>query len=151
MKEIKAPKGTPVWRKEAASGSAFALKLTAKGAKTIAGSSEGPTGAEKAAPIAAANNATPEAPPRECEMLSAAIATRAPRAGAKLGRVLVMLSAESGATISELMGATGWLEHSTRAALTGLRRRGYELSLTRGERDGSSVYRIAARGGEAAK
>jgi hypothetical protein len=61
-----------------------------------------------------------------------------------------MLAADAGATIGELTEATGWLEHSTRAALTGLRHRGYELSLTRNERDGASVYRIVARGEEAA-
>ena len=54
-----------------------------------------------------------------------------------------MLAAEAGATIGELMAATGWLEHTTRAALTGLRHRGYELSRTRKEGDGASVYRIA--------
>ncbi len=49
------------------------------------------------------------------------------------------------------MTATGWLEHTTRAALTGLRRRGYTLSLARRERDGASVYRISAIGDEATK
>ena len=76
------------------------------------------------------------------EIEAAAAAGRKPRAGSKLGSVLDMLSAEAGATIGELMAATGWLEHSTRAALTGLRRRGYGLSLTRHERAGASVYRI---------
>ena len=62
-----------------------------------------------------------------------------------------MLVLEAGATIGELTGATGWLEHTTRAALTGLRHRGYELSLTRKERDGGSVYRIVAHGEGAAQ
>ena len=44
----------------------------------------------------------------------------------KLGRVLDMLAADAGATIGELTTATGWLEHTTRAALTGLRHRGYD-------------------------
>ena len=62
--------------------------------------------------------------------------------GSKLDRVLAMLSATSGATIAELIAATHWLPHTTRAVLTGLRKRGYELTLTCGERDGASVYRI---------
>jgi uncharacterized protein DUF3489 len=49
------------------------------------------------------------------------------------------------------MTATGWLEHTTRAALTGLRQRGYALSLTRRERHGASVYRISAIGDESTK
>jgi hypothetical protein len=38
--------------------------------------------------------------------------------GSTLGNVLDRLSADAGA-IGELTAATGWLEHSTRAALTG--------------------------------
>ena len=76
---------------------------------------------------------------------------RAPRPSSKLGRILGMLVAEAGATIDELTAATGWLEHTTRAALTGLRHRGYQLSLTRKERDGVSVYRIVAHGEGAAQ
>ncbi len=76
--------------------------------------------------------------------------TRAPRATSKIGRVLNLLAADAGATIGELTAATGWLEHTTRAALTGSRHRGYELSLTRSERDGASVYRIVSPGREAA-
>ena len=75
-------------------------------------------------------------------MEAAGASSRKPRVGSKLGSVLDMLSADAGATIGELTAATGWLEHSTRAALTGLRRRGYGLSLTRRERAGASVYRI---------
>jgi hypothetical protein len=81
----------------------------------------------------------------------ASTTARAPRSGSKLGDVLARLSAEAGATIGELMASTGWLEHTTRAALTGLRRRGYTLSLARRERDGASVYRIAAISAEAAR
>src|SRR3974377_1491001 len=67
----------------------------------------------------------------------AAPAIHAPRPGSKLDQVLLLLSAPSGATAAELGSATGWLDHSMRAALTGLRRRGYQVSLTRGERDGA--------------
>ena len=77
------------------------------------------------------------------------IQIRSPRPNSKLGRVLGMLAAKAGVTIGELTAATGWLEHTTRAALTGLRHRGYELSLTRKERDGASVYRIVSIGEEA--
>ena len=165
-KEMKALNEAPIWRRDAASGSAFTLKLTTKGLKAVAGSSEESAGAAKASVTVVAEKAALRTPSRQTEHRPAAravrsnegirteatpTAARAPRAGSKLGSVLDMLSAEAGATIGELIAATGWLEHSTRAALTGLRRRGYELSLTRGERDGASVYRIAPRSGEAAK
>ncbi len=41
-----------------------------------------------------------------------------------------------------LMAATGWLPHTTRAALTGLRKRGFEIARDR-DPDGQSRYRVA--------
>jgi hypothetical protein len=163
-KETMALNGAPIWRRDAASGTAFSLKLTAKGLKAVAGSREESAASAKASATVVAEKAASKRSTRQTEGLPAAgtgesnedrqiepaaTATRAPRAGSKLASVLDMLSAEAGATIGELMAATGWLEHSTRAALTGLRRRGYGLSLTRRERDGASVYRIEAGGGAA--
>ena len=157
-REVKATKDGPIWRREAASGGLFALKLTAKGLRAAAESVERPTGSIGAEPVAEAPSGRQVSSPADNVAGSngdprnaVTAAARAPRGGCKLDRVLLMLSAGAGATMSDLMSATGWLEHSTRAALTGLRRRGYELILTRGERGGASVYRIAARHGEAMK
>src|SRR5271167_2908398 len=44
----------------------------------------------------------------------------------------------------ELIAATGWLPHTARAALTGLRHRGYDVRLERGETGRASVYRAVA-------
>src|SRR5208337_2393059 len=49
---------------------------------------------------------------------------------------------EIGATIDELIDATGWLPHTTRAALTGLRKRGFALAIDRSEKKRGSIYRI---------
>jgi len=54
------------------------------------------------------------------------------------------LRREQGAKLDELIAATGWLPHTARAALTGLRHRGYEVRLERGEVGRDSVYRISA-------
>ena len=35
-----------------------------------------------------------------------------------------------GATLDDLTAATGWLPHTTRAAITRLRQRGFEIELT---------------------
>ena len=64
----------------------------------------------------------------------------APRPGSKLGAVIALLSRETGASIEEVMGATGWLPHTTRAALTGLRKRGYEVLRQRDDK--GTIYRI---------
>jgi hypothetical protein len=65
----------------------------------------------------------------------------APRLGSKLAEVISLLGRKKGAGIEELISATGWLPHTTRAALTGLRRRGYAIERERSEK-GGSVYRI---------
>jgi Protein of unknown function (DUF3489) len=64
-----------------------------------------------------------------------------PREGSKLAQVIVLLKRSDGATIANLMDATGWLPHTTRAALTGLRKRGYVVVRERID-GGDSFYRI---------
>ena len=66
----------------------------------------------------------------------------APRDGSKLARVIDLLQRSDGATIPTLTEATGWLPHTTRAALTGLRKRGYAVIRER-IGAGGSVYRIS--------
>ena len=55
----------------------------------------------------------------------------------KQARIIAMLSREEGATLDDLIAATGWLPHTTRAALTGLRQKGFSSS--------ARSARIAAR------
>jgi hypothetical protein len=64
-----------------------------------------------------------------------------PRQGSKLAEVMALLGRRQGVAIEELTSATGWLPHTTRAALTGLRKRGYAIERSRSEQ-GGSVYRI---------
>ncbi len=61
--------------------------------------------------------------------------------GTKRALLIAMLQREEGASVEAIMAATGWLPHSTRAALTGLRKAGH--SITRSKDDaGRSVYRV---------
>ena len=53
-----------------------------------------------------------------------------------------MLRRAEGAKLNELVAATGWLPHTTRAALTGLRKKGH--SIEKATRDGATAYMIAA-------
>lgn len=50
-----------------------------------------------------------------------------PSSRTKSALVLEMLRRESGATLDELTNATSWLPHTTRAALTGLRKKGHAI------------------------
>ena len=68
--------------------------------------------------------------------------TAAPRDGSKLALMIDLLRRADGATIVALTQATGWLAHTTRAAITGLRRRGYAVTRER-VGAGESVYRIS--------
>jgi DNA-binding IclR family transcriptional regulator len=56
--------------------------------------------------------------------------------------VIELLRRAGGATIVDLTQATGWLPHTTRAALTGLRKRGYAVIRER-IGAGDSAYRIS--------
>lgn len=58
----------------------------------------------------------------------------------KAAAVLALLQRDSGATLPELITATGWLPHTTRAALTGLRKKGHAIERTK--REGVTCYRI---------
>lgn len=49
----------------------------------------------------------------------------------KIARVVTLLKREDGATPGELMQTTGWLPHTTRAAITGLRKKGHEVEHSR--------------------
>ncbi len=64
-----------------------------------------------------------------------------PAPSSKIAMVTNLLRREEGATLTELVEATGWLPHTTRAALTGLRKKGH--GIVRESRDGASCYRIA--------
>ena len=152
VKEVKAKAGMPVWRRDEQNAQSYALKLTAAGAKAIAVAPEddatpaadeeqsskevdqSPTLAHSARTAAGASSA-PGAQPFA--------APRAPRVGTKLAGAIEMLRATEGATIAELAEAMGWLPHTTRAVLTGLRKRGYALRLDRSDAGRGSAYRIA--------
>ena len=53
------------------------------------------------------------------------------RPGGKLGVLLNAVARPKGATLDELTTASGWLPHTTRAALTRLRQRGFDVRLER--------------------
>ena len=62
--------------------------------------------------------------------------------GTKAAEITVLLKREQGATLGELIAATDWLPHTTRAALTGLRKKGRPIE--RGKRDDATCCRIVA-------
>ncbi len=63
------------------------------------------------------------------------------RPGGKLGLILDRLERKTGATLGELVDATGWQKHSVHGALSRLRKRGFDnqLEATKGRK----AYRLA--------
>ena len=156
VREIKAKPSMPVWRHDEDAGQAFSLKLTAAGLKAISIDEEAQPEQNAAAPQRAdehapsmkgdANLAAAKVPTMATTpagpSAGAAHMSPAPRPGTKIARVIEPLQRDQGATLEALVVATGWLPHTARAALTGLRHRGYDVRLERGEKGSASVYRI---------
>ena len=152
VREIRARKDAPVWRRDDNADEAFALKLSVTGLKAIGADagSEAETerqtqrGGEVAREETPDGNDAPDADSGD-DPGEEAPPPRAPRAGTKVSEVIERLGRDAGATIDEIVAATGWLPHTARAALTGLRKRGYPLVSDRSNRTRSTVYRIAGR------
>lgn len=66
--------------------------------------------------------------------------TKMSRPRGKLGQVLDAVTGEAGASLKDLVTLTGWQAHTARAALTGLRKRGFAVQLI--EQDGRKAYRL---------
>jgi hypothetical protein len=71
------------------------------------------------------------------------------RPQSKTSLMLELLNRSEGATLDHLIAATGWLPHTARAALTGLRQKGHAIASEKNG-DGARTYRIAAPEPEAA-
>ncbi len=70
-----------------------------------------------------------------------------PRPTSKAGIMLALLEAPDGATLAKLMQVTGWQAHTIRAALSGLRKRGFSVGIAKlpgADGETVSTYRIAA-------
>jgi hypothetical protein len=157
MREIRAKADAPVWHEN--NDGRFALKITKAGREAIGVD-------EEEGQQAASSSATPDASkPKKRGSKAAAKkdATKTPtartkaargktagnaesssaqvRAGSKQAKIIELMKRTKGATLDEMIKATDWLPHTTRAALTGLRKRGFALERINDEAKGS-VYRI---------
>jgi hypothetical protein len=153
--EIEAVLGMPVVRRDA--DRTFSLVITAAGfaalgiepqAEADAGAASDPSDALEDDGNGAQMRdgaVAPQSPDGgRSEETAAGVRSSAPREGTKLAQVIALLERAEGATISDLTTATGWLAHTTRAALTGLRKRGYTVELDKGTDGKESRYRITA-------
>jgi Protein of unknown function (DUF3489) len=142
VSEIKAKSGIPVWRRNEAADKSYALKLTTGGMKAVAVDDHSDASAASSALTARAIPAAGEADGLSIPGGPTVLAT-APREGTKMARIVGLLQRDRGATLAELIVATDWLPHTTRAALTGLRKRGFVVTLDRSNKERGSTYSIA--------
>lgn len=61
------------------------------------------------------------------------------KAPSKEQQLAALVIRDEGATLDQMIAATGWLPHTTRAALTGLKKKGYAISSNKV--DGVRTYR----------
>jgi Protein of unknown function (DUF3489) len=145
MRESRSKPGMPVWRADD-DGRPISLMITRAGRDAIGVDEDEET---KQAPRSDRKTA-PRSPshgngdgPRSSASTPPPMNVTSPRAGSKQALVTEMLCTNGGVTLDALVEATGWLPHTTRAALTGLRKRGFSIERTR--EDGSdSIYRIVS-------
>lgn len=85
----------------------------------------------------------PVAKPRTRRAKTSVVAVeRAAKRVTKKAQLINHLDVQAGITVAELSDALGWLPHTTRAALTGLRKAGYIIEATKSAEIRASSYRI---------
>jgi hypothetical protein len=139
--EVDAPQPSRSWREEGGRRIGVIITdagRTAIGAEVPAVRDEGASSGKGAVEEPTAMN------PDERSGLAAAAPFTA-RTGTKQALVIDLLQRKQGASITELTEATGWLPHTTRAALTGLRKRG--LTIVSEKVEGVGRYRATSAGG----
>ncbi len=134
IEEVTTALPTLSWRQDG-QGGLHALLITTAGLAAV--------GIDADLPLAPAPHAGPvPVADVETSIPDASAAMPAVRPAGKLGRVMDAAQAEQGATLAELVALTGWLPHTTRAALTRLRQRGFAFELK--DIAGRKAYRLNA-------
>lgn len=130
--------GEPVWR-ETGDGHGTTLVATDAGLAAIGIEPNAADSATTGAMEAPSAETAPETPAEP----EPAPKTRAPREGTKQAKLIEMLRTEGGASIAEIVNATGWQPHTVRGAIAGALKKklGLEVSSEKVEGRGR-VYRI---------
>ena len=118
-------KGEPVWR---GTGDGHGTTLVATDAGLAAIGIEPKD--TNTAPAGATDVPTEEPAPDKPTETKAAPKARTPREGTKQATLIAMLRAPDGATIEEIMAATGWQSHTVRGAMSGALKKKLRLEVT---------------------
>ena len=72
-------------------------------------------------------------------------------AKSKKDQLIGLLSKPNGARVSVLVERLGWQPHTVRAALSGLRKQGFEVATSKSAKTGETIYLIAGLPAEVTK
>ena len=137
LEEVEADlrRGDPLWR-ETGDGHGTTLVVTAEGLEAIGIEpvvASTVTNPRKAKPDPAPTSETPDAPKPV-----------AVRAGTKQAQIIALLQRPEGASIGEIVEATGWAPHSARGMISGGLKKKLGLAITSAKEQGrGTVHRIA--------
>ena len=137
LKEVRVKRDEPAWRTDD-DEKPVGLKITKAGRAAIGVEDEGE--GESAAEGDGKPGLGPKARGRK-QRAAASPAAGKPREGSKKGQIIALMQRKNGATLADMVEATGWLPHTTRAALTGLRQNGYSIQKSKNP-EGATVYRL---------
>ncbi|MDU8946609.1 DUF3489 domain-containing protein [Ovoidimarina sediminis] len=76
--------------------------------------------------------------------------TQSSKRKTKREQLIQMLTRKSGVDVATISDKLGWQSHTTRAALTGLRKAGFEISAEKPGQGNALSYRITAQPSDAA-
>ena len=95
------------------------------------------------APVAATQALSAEDAPDSGTAASGAPKARTPREGTKQAVLIAMLRSETGATIAEIIAATGWQAHTVRGAIAGALKKKLGLEVASEKVEGRGrVYKL---------
>lgn len=129
-------RGEPMWR-ETGDGHGTTLIATEAGLEAI--------GIEPvvASAVVSARRAKPKAEPAEAPEDTGTAKPVAMRAGTKQAQIIAMLQRPEGATVAEMVEATGWLAHTVRGSISGALKKKLGLPIAAEKVEGrGTVYRI---------
>jgi len=140
LKEVDANLHTSedIWR-ETGDGHGVTLVATDAGLAAIGIKPE----AANTAPAGATDSPTEGPTPDTATKTDPAPKARTPREGTKQATLIAMLRAETGATVEEIMAATGWQSHTVRGAMAGALKKKLGLEVASEKVEGRGrVYRV---------
>jgi hypothetical protein len=140
LKEVRVKREEPAWRADE-DEKPIGLKITKAGRAAIGVEDEGDTELEAKGDGEAEPAPEPKARRSRKDREVAPEAKAKPREGSKKGQIIALMQRKGGATLADMVEAIGWLPHTTRAALTGLRQKGYAIQKSKNA-DGATVYRL---------